>query len=300
MKRNKGYIKALISVLVSIISMVLMGMMRKTVSSIPFINNILQFKNVGLDSIKDFLEVHELNLKIDEGTVNGESILYGTKARALYDGIKIVWNHDESIRYTLIISTGEISKISMMYEKEIKLLLAEEVDELKRSSGWTRKVIIDRKGDAKTYHYHVPFSKFYCRLKSDNGRVSNQIVYPDKSVPRIEQQEIKAWIQFERGQHYINVQESDEIDSGTIKDYQVLLYISDGRGLVKSLPKFKKSIKFKIGRVPPSLCFLTGTRNIGSKFEQYVGWIGEETSLTLNGILDYDPSEFDRVNNLAI
>lgn len=64
--RNRKQTIVIASIVIGIISMILMGILKKTLVKIPLFNNILQLKNVGLDSMKDFLEVSELNLRVEE------------------------------------------------------------------------------------------------------------------------------------------------------------------------------------------------------------------------------------------
>lgn len=299
MKNRRGYGKALISIIVSIISMMLIGLMKKTMSTIPFLNNILQFKNVGLESIKDFLEIHELNLRVDTGDVNSESISVDRKAKVIYSGVKIIWDGDGSKYYTLIVSDMNISKLTMMYDSTIDELNLEDMEVIKNKRRWIGKITIRPRSKLDTTvpcYLHLELNKFCCRLKTEQGRVSNELCYPNKPVIKVSDDEIHAWLSHERGQNYVTITEPDTLPSGSIKDYRIVLYIRDGRGIIKPLPKFTKTIKFKIGMVQPCLCYLVGTRGIGSKYEQYIGWIGEEQSMSMDETLSLDTVNIDGSN----
>lgn len=365
--RGRKQTVVIASIVIGIISLILMGLLKKSLVKIPFINNLLQLKNVGLDSMKDFLEVSELNLRVEiikaaSKTPDLESLETNNISATIdettnVDTLRLVWDSDGSQEYIIFISSEYIPKMKLMYADNIVELNLSEVEDLLASTNWIRKIIIrdpgyiskedlnainnpieesDRDGvgddekDRNWKHsmrrsrsnvtlsikprsrnnrdkkksksrpkpkiehtnlpaptsYDLPFQKFNCRVRSDNGRVSRHVTYPIKQIPKIEQTEIQTWITKEKNNYYIHIEEPKEMPGGKIYEYKAILYIKNGKGAIRTIPRFTRFTKFKLGPLPPCLCYLTGIRNIGSQFEQFVSWIGEEEAMSLGGLLE--------------
>lgn len=324
--KKKGAI--ITSVVLGVVSMILMGLAKKTVFKMPFVKHVLKVKNIGLDSMKDFLEISELNLRID---AIAHSTTDAYRAEVIYDGIPIKWDSDDSTSYTIFVSPEPIVKHKLFDSDSIPFLEDEEVESLKTSSTWIRKIVLgkdtsksaDKKDippffqqsprkdkeeeydadNPETYFnpdsdrtefytnnvrtdYRLPFTQFYCRIRSSNGRVSKELEYPGRNVTPLKKSELNTRI-FKRGlDYYIQLEKNDSSKTSPIVDCQAILYVSDGKGRIINLPEIKTSIVAKLGQLPPCLCYVKGVYRAGLSFEQFVSWIGESSSLTLDGALD--------------
>lgn len=317
-KQNKKTV-VLSSLVIGLAGMVLMGVMKNKLLNVPFFKRLLQFKNVGLDSMKDFLEIAELNYRVFDSSLLGD--LYKLDP-SLNDGVRVAWDLDESTGYTIFVSAEPISKELLFNDSKIPLLRVDEVKDLQTKSNWIRRIQIgaidqikkteknmpwveldqedlpEEEVDPKIKDgrplgsktivntFNIPFNSFYSRLRSRNGRVSKEISHPSLRKKEEQIQEVRTTI-FSRGRHhYLKITQNQLEHRSTIYDYQVVLYLSDGQGLRRLVPPFKESIEIRLGVVQPCLCYITGIREIGEPFEQYVGWIGEEKALTLDGELE--------------
>ena len=359
------------SVVVGVISMLVMNLIKNRLAKIPFFTRLFKLQDIGVNSMQDFLEVSELNLRVDDESEGN--------IKAIYDGINVIWDSDGSTEYIVFISSEYIHKIKLLDSDNIDILENYEIDQLSASTNWIRKIIVrsykaifdddssidssssiasdnensdDSDEDnpngihkprtskikprrkhiknsfppaAKSKHNEkyglaptfceIPFERFNCRVRSNNGRVSRHLTYPTGSKRKQEEKEIDAWVSKEGMNYYINMIEPDEKKASQIFEYQVVLYMADGKGAIRTIPPFssmkfginipdkrhpritksndtrknneeKNVIRVKLGPLPPCLCYITGIRGIGARFEQFVSWIGEQDAMTLNGELD--------------
>lgn len=270
------------SIVLAIVSMILMGVMKHSLQKIPFVDRLLQLKNIGVDSMKDFLEVSELKLRIVEQSVktakNGDDKLHGAT---------IEWDSDESASYLIFISPEYIPKMKLLHSNSIPDYDEAELSILQNSSNWTRKLLINQPPhnakQAKFIRQVIPFKKFNCRVRSAYGRISRHLAYPADGKTKLQRNEIDVWLLTKGPNQHLCILESEP---GTILEYSVILYVKDGMGLKIAIPPFKRFIDFNLGPVTPSLCYLTGVRSVGIPFEQFVGWIGQEKVLFADGSLD--------------
>jgi hypothetical protein len=284
---KKGIVIA--SITMGIIGVFLLNLFKKSLEQIPIIKKIVNYKRVGVDSLKDFLELGELRLRLEtfeDGII------------PLYDGAKILWDTDESQEYTILISSDHISKIEMIDCENIPELDSDEKEKLNLEDGWKRKIILNKESkddgqwDETKQEWHsklhsentietscvIPLDNFYCRVKSSNGRISNELKYPIRGKVKLEEKIINAWVTSSGNVHYLHLKENKEYK---IYDYKVVLYIADGKGIVRTLPKFKGYLKFKLGILPPCLCYVRGTRTVGVIAEEFVSWINESQALQI-------------------
>lgn len=255
------------SIVLAIVSMILMGVMKHSLQKIPFVDRLLQLKNIGVDSMKDFLEVSELKLRIVESS-----------AKSL--GATLEWDSDDSSSYLVFISPEYIPKMKLLHSNSIPDYDEAELSILQNSSNWTRKLLINQPPhnakQAKFIRQVMPFKKFNCRVRSAYGRISRHVSYPADGKTKLQRNEIDVWLLTKGPNQHLCILESEP---GTILEYSVILYVKDGMGLKIAVPPFKRFIDFNLGPVVPSLCYLTGVRSVGIPFEQFVGWIGQEKTL---------------------
>lgn len=279
-----------------------MGLVRHHLLNVPFIRKIMQLKNLGLDSMKDFLEVSEINLRIKrEAGSNLPSTEHDEDKEHEEEGkieTIVTWNTDGSRNYTVFISPEYVSKLKLLRSDEIEPLLEEEIEELRESSNWIRKIEIQiaeppQKADDETLFEEevmasckVPFEKFNCRVRTKNGRISKHLSYPTERKGRIKQAEVDCWLSEKSGEHYIHIREPNRENNGSIFEYRLMFYIEEGKGLERTIPPFRKFTKLKLGKLPPSLCYLTGMRSIGPPLEQFVGWINQNDAFDVGVSLD--------------
>ena len=261
--------------------------MKHSLQKIPFVDRLLQLKNIGVDSMKDFLEVSELKLRIVEHS-----------AKSL--GAVLEWDSDDSATYLVFISSEYIPKMKLLHATSIPDFDQAELSMLQNSSNWTRKLLITQTAhnakQAKFIRQVIPFKKFNCRVRSAYGRISRHLAYPADGKTKLHRNEIDVWLLTKGSNQHLCILESEP---GSILEYSVLLYVKDGMGLKIAIPAFKQFIDFNLGPVVPSLCYLTGVRSVGIPFEQFVGWIGQETTLYADDSLsEYLPPEvnFDIAN----
>lgn len=258
-----------------------MGVMKHSLQKIPFIDRLLQLKNIGVDSMKDFLEVSELKLRIADDQprisnhINDENL-----------GTTIEWDSDDSSSYLIFISSEYIPKIKLLHANHIPDFDEKELSILQNSSNWTRKLLItppkvDNRSKVKSLQQRIALKKFNCRVRSDYGRISRHLAYPADGKTKLQRNEIDVWILTKGRDYHLCILESVP---GSILEYSVVLYVKDGTGLKIDVPPFKRFIDFNLGPVTPSLCYLTGVRSVGIPFEQFVAWLGQEKVL-------YDDSE---------
>jgi len=288
-KSKKSIIIA--SVTVGLIGLLLTKLLKRALANSSIVKKISYYKKVGLNSVKDFLELGELRLRLEE--LDG-----GIKA--IYDGTKIVWDSDGSKSYIIIISPEYISKTQALNIENIIVLSDSEIQDLKISREWIRKVIITAQinkyssnyseRDIKT-NYIIPFEKFQCRVISSNGRLSRLLTFPERRKQNLNNQEIKCWLTKFGNNNYLNISNSRNPGDSRFYDYKVVIYVKEGKGLVKSIPDFKTHIKFDLGILPPCLCYIFAMRKIGAPLEQFVGWIGEDHSF-----IEYSDEELNKFN----
>lgn len=278
---------------------------------LSFIERLIQLKKIGVNSVKDFLEVGELNLRLEtEKEAEKEE---GTEM----EGVKVIWDSDGSFEYIMIISPSYISKSTPLQHSNISAISEEDIKDrtLERSVGkrWKRKAIISNNITTSNItssstlsnsvsFYRVPFTKFHCRLISSNGRISRDLQYSGRSADDIndtentyvtayKKPEIDAWITYSDRDddnvfynvddkiYYMNVQEDAGINSSSVSkihEYNVILYIDGGKGLIRKIPYFTGYTKYKLGRLPPCLCYISGVRTTGTAVEQFVTWISQK------------------------
>lgn len=134
--------------------------------------------------------------------------------------------------------------------------------------------------------FWIPFKSFYSRVRSSSGRISQEISYPVAVQTEYEPPEVEARVIQRKKNWILTIKENRTEKNSPVYDYQVLLYIADGKGRRVDVPPFRSETEVNLGQLHPCLCYLTGIREIGAVFEQYVGWIGEERALSLDGELD--------------
>ncbi len=322
------------SVVLGVVSMILMTIMRRSLAKIPLVAKLLRIKSLGLDSMKDFLEIAELNYRIatpedkmmaaviddvldssDEG-FDMFSEQKDLKPDGVKDEVEVTWDGDESRLYTIFISTEPIVKQILFSEDKIPLLNKTEIQTLRESSNWIRRIVVGyspppskqkekipadktakrKPGEPLTEDelhsgltrtsWKIPFLKFYSRLKSSNGRVSKEISYPALKTSLPPKPEVETRL-FKAGRDYfLDIKEDETVMKSHIYDYQVVFYVANGQGFRKCVPPFNAETTIQLGHLQPCLCYLIGVREIGAAFEQFVGWIGEEQALNLDGELE--------------
>lgn len=258
MHRRK--IKYGLAVVISIVAVVLL-MKDKTLIR-RFLSSIGRYKNLGLDSIKDFLEINEIGLKF----------VYSEK------GIRLEWNDDESKSYTLVLSNDYISKSTMLNLQEIKDLESTPIEDVDK---WIRKI------ETITTHINLELedeiATLHCRLISENGRMSRSIEYSDIAMERLEMKQeeiklgVKAWSLSSDRSNLIVVEKTDD----SVNDLMLKFFADGSSGLTRDIPDFDESITIDLGDIDPCLCFISGTLR-GKPFEYFVSWIGEEKALIVD------------------
>lgn len=280
--RGQNQMMLITSIVLAIVSMILMGVMKHSLQKIPFIDRLFQLKNIGVDSMKDFLEVSELKLRVLEPSPNYSKVDHTETV-----GATIEWDSDDSTTYLIFISAEYIPKIKLIHAESIPDFDERELNTLQNSSNWTRKLLIkapvvNASTKIKTLRQRINLKKFNCRVRSDYGRISRHLAYPADGKPKLHRNEIDVWILTKGRDYHLCIFESVP---GTILEYSVMLYVKDGMGLKINIPPFKQFIDFNLGPVVPSLCYLTGVRSVGIPFEQFVGWLGQEKVLYSDGEL---------------
>lgn len=296
--KNKNVI-VLTSVVLGVLSILVMKMLK--LKEVPFINKILEFKNLGVDSLKDFLEISDLNLRREEQMGNIEIV---------YSGTKLVWNDDESNFYTMIISSDYVTKLQFVNLKNIQEIKIEDINKLVIGSKWIYKISIlsnhksvEPKAYGNSFNFlnignhqtesnkHIiscilPLEIFHCRIKSGNGRLSKNLKCPTNDSKLKTKKLLDTWITKDGSNYYLHVKGIKDKNIENLIDYKVVLYNKSGKGLIKNIPKFKTEIKYKLGPLSPCLCYIFAMYNIGTPYEQFVSWIGEDESLSLNSELN--------------
>lgn len=289
------------SIVLGVVSMILMGLVRHHLLNVPFIKKIMQLKNLGVDSMKDFLEVSEINLRVrglsQENDVEDEE---GTESDVEPEIETVVtWNTDGSKHYVVFISPEYISKLRLLRAEDIEPLHVDEIGELRESTNWIRKIeihldhIAPRDQDEDGVNEEeimgsckIPFRKFNCRIRSKYGRISKHLSYPTDRKAKLTVAEVDCWLIEKAGDHYLYIREPNRETTGSIFEYRLVFYMEGGKGLERTIPPFRKFAKFKLGKLPPSLCYLTGMRTIGPPLEQFVGWIHEKDAFDVGIPLD--------------
>jgi len=313
-------------------------------AKLSFVQRLSQFKQVGYNALKDFLEVSELNLRVADNSFETNDQIVNNNSNPIhiiYDGVKMIWDSDGSSEYHLILSPGYISKTIPAKHQVIPVLKSKgenkmgectaeewirlESEMRKGRKRWTKKITIsidniDEVKTPETPYYHVPFDTFNCRLVSGNGRISRNFAYNksnyvvrnqhkgndssrgdsllDNRLSGYQKRQINAWIcktfnsycysyvEGEQYSHWLYIEEDPELNDSSVSkihDYKLVMYVDEGRGIVERLPKFKTSLKYKLpvikegDELRPYLCYVVGTRSMGTQIEQYVGWINEDT-----------------------
>lgn len=283
--KKKGVV--IVSITMGIIGIFLMNVFKRTLEQIPFVKKISSYKQVGVNSLKDFFELGELHLRL-ETFENG--------IIPLYDGVKVVWDSDESKEYTIILSNDHISKIDMLNCENIEIF---KVEDVKDDVIWKRKIILTNKEieereqwdeNLEEWHttiklekplstyYVIPLENFYCRIQSSNGRISNELKYPTGGKVNPEEKIINAWVTKSKNKFYLHLKESKEYK---IYNYKIVLYMEEGKGIIRTIPPFEDYIKVKLGKLPPCLCYVRGTRSVGAQVEEFIAWINQEKALQI-------------------
>ena len=122
------------SVVVGVISMLVMNLIKNRLAKIPFFTRLFKLQDIGVNSMQDFLEVSELNLRVDDESEGN--------IKAIYDGINVIWDSDGSTEYIVFISSEYIHKIKLLDSDNIDILEDYEIDQLSASTNWIRKIIV--------------------------------------------------------------------------------------------------------------------------------------------------------------
>jgi len=276
--RFKQKSAAVTSIVLGVVSVVMVGLMKHKLKAVPMISRFMDMKNLGIDSMKDFLEVSELDLRVMKNPV------LHPQSRTK---VAIEWNSDESGGYTVFISNSPITKAYLM---NVEMIPEYKWDPLliDLQEHWIRKEHV------KTLDYGIEFDSAYCRIRSDNGRVSKEISFGIHSAGRhkgfrgegaLIKDEINCWLTQIDGEWYLHIIEPTETLKGVILAYQIRLYMGDGMGFIRSVEQFKGHVTIPLGRLKSCLCYIKGLRGIGLSIEQFVGWI-EDPILTTDPELD--------------
>jgi len=275
------------SVTMGLIGIIFAKILKSTLGKSVIGQKISRYKKIGVNSVKDFLELGELKLRLEE---------FSNGIKPIYDGIKIIWEGDNSKSYIIIISPEYISRAQALDNANLLELNSKENKELNSKRNWIRKVTIDSKRNKYSSDYTekeiktsyiVNFEKFQCRVVSANGRVSKLLTYPVRRKKELDHQEIKAWLTKTGNTNYLNITEI----GGKLHDYKIVLYMTEGKGLVRNIQPFKGYIKIDLGVLPPCLCYISAIRNIGAPIEQFIGWIGED-----HAFVEISEHELDQYN----
>lgn len=267
--RQGNRVVATATVVLGLVLLILIKVMRKNITEHSIINRILGLAGLGIDSVKDVLEVLELHLHVDK--------IFPT-------GVRITWNNDNSDKYILLLSSDPIRKMDFLNLNNIKDY--NKLEDLSAGkTNWIRKFYIN--GNVIQVFF-VPLKEFHCRIKSSKGRLSRELEYTEnKHKPNDSDKEIEVWLTKDGHQNVINIKEPAHLKSGDIHEYRVYLYYNDGRGDLVNIPIFNNKVtSFNLGTLDHCLCHIIGYRTIGRNFEKYVGWIGEDQSLAVDGLLD--------------
>lgn len=308
--RTRKQMAVITSVVVGVISAVILGVAKNHFKNNGFFRRIFQFQSLGIDSMKDFLEISELNLRVEAPPAVAEPI------RSSDDdlrGHEVKWDADGSKAYTIFIASEYLGKLRLLFADNIADLQEEDAVNLQEASNWIRKihlqvsecqqtVVDDQNGSRTVLSYRIPFEQFNCRIRSENGRVSRHLQYPDFVVDKTKDREIDAWLVHEGDQYSICIRDVREDEKGkpkSIHELQVVIYLEEGRGAVRTVPPFKNFIKLELGALPSGLCYLTGIRSLGTPFEQFVAWIGERNALSLDGRLrDWEGWDIEELSKI--
>jgi len=267
-RRNKKKAIVITSVVISVVTMIVMTIYKQALGKSNIVKKIIQYKRLASDGLKDFFEIHELNLRLEK--IEGD-------IKPIYNGIKIIWNSDNSESYTILISPEWISKMTALNIDDIQELKEEDIESLEDQKEWVRKFIVK-----DVLYYNIPFDKFQCRIKSSRGRVSRILTYPTRRRTQLEEKPILAWISKISNKYYMSIQESNVKNAPKIFEYKIILYMNEGKGVIRTVPPFKDFTMVELGELPPCLCYIRGMRSIGTVIEQFVKWIGEEESMTID------------------
>lgn len=279
---------------------------------LSFIERLIQLKRIGVNSVKDFLEVGELNLRLGEKVGEKEGEKEEKVRKEEVGAVKVIWDSDGSPEYIVIMSPSYIPKSTPLQHSSIYLISEEDMRDrsLEKSSGkrWKRKAVVSSVSSSngvvssvlgskhETCFYYVPFSRFHCRLISSNGRISRDLEYSSRPAEGndsasdpcghftvYKKPEIDAWISYSCGVgsdgdkiYYMNVKEDLGINCSSVSkihEYNVILYVDGGKGLIRKVPYFTGYTKYKLGRLPACLCYISGVRSTGVEIEQFVTWI---------------------------
>jgi len=267
-KLSKKQVIISVAVMIGMLVTIIMSVYKKSLGQFNLVKKIVQYKRLVSDGMKDFFEVQELNLRLDRSR---ETLKNNN------NNVRVLWDSDNSNGYILIISSEYISKMAVMNSDTIQELKNDE--DFSNQMSWIRKVILN---DTNTLQYDIPFDRFQCRIKSEKGRVSRLLKYPTRRQTRKEKKEIQAWVSKIGRQYFISIEESKDSATGKIYEYQIILYINDGKGVVRTVPPFKDSIRLCLGELPPCLCYIKAIRNIGIPIEQFICWIKEDEAMKIN------------------
>lgn len=292
-----------------------MGALKKSLNRIPFFRKFLQLQTLGLDSMKDFLELSELNLRTDSpGLIDGSKVADENDSKTNpEEGHLVIWDSDGSHEYTMFIASEYLGKLRLLTADSIPKLKEAEIPELRESTNWIRKLVVSKEDAGEhrvitngieklTCSYPIPFEKFNCRIRSSHGRVSRHLQYPNFSSAKTFKDEIDAWLVQDGEEYHFCLRENSSAQNSKtpkIHEFQIVVYISEGKGAVRTIPPFKGFIKLNLGRLPPSLCYLTGVKSMGTSFEQFVGWANQRSGFSLDGALkDFEHMDHEDIQQL--
>ncbi len=271
-RRDKKKAIVITSVVISVVTMIVMTIYRQSLGKSTIVKRLIQYKRLASDGLKDFFEIHELNLRLEKVKDEKEESM-----KPIYDGVKIIWDSDSSESYIILISHEWISKMTALNIDNIQELKEEDIESLEDQKEWIRKIIIK-----DVLYYNVPFDKFQCRIRSSRGRVSRILTYPTRRRIKLEEKPILAWISKVSGKYYMSIQESNVKNAPKIHEYKIVLYMNEGRGVIRTVPPFKNFTMVELGELPSCLCYIRGMRSIGTVIEQFVKWIGEEEAMVID------------------
>jgi len=251
----------------------------KTVLNKDILKKIVRLRKLTSDGFKDFLEVQELNLRVKKK----KPIHGGDHNKNSKKTIRVTWDSDSSEEYIVYLSKECITKMIVLNSENVLPFDPEDIDRLNNQQNWLRKITLQNK-----LYFDVPFIKFHCRVKSSRGRISHLLSYPVRRRPKKKKSDVVAWVTKMGKNNILSIQESNSETAAKVIEYKVVLYIEDGKGLIRTVPPFRGFTRVDLGELPPCLCYIKASRSIGISLEQFVTWIGEDQALTL---LDEDFEE---------
>lgn len=194
------------------------------------------FKSLSLDGIKDFFEVHELNLRVEE-EISGINVIY--------DGTRVCWNNDGSPDYTIYWSDEHIYKADC-FEGNDKL-----------------NSIVSKRTSCL-----IPRDEFYCRVKSAKGRLSRILKFPQRKISYNTTSETVAIIKEYGTDVYV-------IFIKKYWPCTICIYVGGGNSVKKDIKELTDSNYVVFENIAQGACYLTKKQDDGNEEELFIGWIGE-------------------------